>query len=593
MAKIILRANLATNDFIVRQSVVNVELKKQTTPESIDVVISPLGSKTIDAANFYSGALPSSIRSISYTNSGKNVLATVAFNELMVDKETAIINLPITGVAFVSQNKLILTETYPSDKTVVRQGSGYGSSSVSYGQLTNSNKYEIIGNAGETVKVFERTFTAPTGFSFKKGPDYKINGKNYTVVSNEVKNNKGKITSKVFVVKYTFPKVSNNNEINNSIKFSYTLLENKKQIVKEATTKQEHKIYSINTGRDIGPAGGLKTITVTGVPGSPFKVLTSDTSNNVYNFKTGNFAAGGAMLEGVIPAALPGFSYGVYRAVVNVAPSTTGDTVQTRVLTEKPVNHAKIAAAAKDASVVLDIDDETKIIKDKVKKKINIIFNAKDGGVSDWIIATPIAKEDEVTSANLLEDWVLGKELGPIQKNGNYVATGPANEPIFLPPKDFKYIEGGYRENVITFFVVTTDDSKFIRINREPLTITNNKKYYVRWDGSTSISDDPYKTAGVEGQKILSDIGTGVRHTVTGDASDGEQINYNETGLNIVSAVFPLPGPTIPTDIAGEFPHGNEAFKGVAIRMNINGNFGEENLELDLNVNNFLTIHTA
>jgi len=269
MAKIILRANLATNDFIVRQGVVNVELKKQTTPESVDVIISPIGNKTIEASNFYSGALPSSIKSISYSDSEKNVIATVAFNELRVDKETAVINLPITGIATVNQNKLILTETYPSDKTIVKQG-GYGSSSVSYGQSTNSNTYEVVGKAGEPVNVFERTFTAPSGYSFKTGPDYKINGKNYTVVSNEVKNNKGKITSKVFNIKYTFPSVSNNNDINNSIRFSYVLDEDKKQIITEAKTKEEHKIYSIDTGREIGPSGGLKTITVTGGAGFTF-----------------------------------------------------------------------------------------------------------------------------------------------------------------------------------------------------------------------------------------------------------------------------------------------------------------------------------
>ena len=591
MAKIILRANLATNDFIVRQSVVNVELKKQTTPESTDVVISPIGDKTIDASSFYSGALPSSIRSISYSNSEKNVIATVDFNELIVDKETAVINLPITGVATVTQNKLVLTETYPSDKTIVKQG-GYGSSSVSYGQSTNSNTYEVVGKAGQTVNVFERTFTAPSGYSFKKGPDYKINGKNYTVVSNEVKNNKGKITSKVFNIKYTFPSVSNNNDINNSIRFSYTLNEDKKQIVTEAKTKEEHKIYSIDTGREIGPSGGLKTITVTGVPGSPFKVLTSDTDNNVYNFKTGGFAAGGAMLEGVIPAALPGFSFGVFRAVVNVAPSATGNTVQTRIMTDKPVDHAKIAAAAKDDTITLDVDDETKIVDDVVAKTVTVNFRVKDGGVSDYIISKPIFTTDVVAVSDLFDTHGFVKEIGATEKNGYYSITGAANSEALLSTVKNKYTGVKYKINQMTFYVMTNADDKFIRINRKPILATSKKYTYTRWDGSVSIDDGPYKKTTDSGT-ILSDIGTSVRHTVTSDTSDGTTPDYSQFGLSFTGNVAALKGDYVEHGVTGEFPDDGFAVKGVAITISFNGSLGDTDLDLDLNLNNFLTIHTA
>jgi len=592
MAKIILRANLATNDFIVRQGVVNVELKKQTTPESVDVIISPLGSKIIEASNFYSGALPSSIKSISYSDSEKNVIATVAFNELRVDKETAVINLPITGVATVTQNKLILTETYPSDKTIVRQG-GYGSSSVSYGQSTNSNTYEVVGKAGETVNVFERTFTAPSGYSFKTGPDYKINGKNYAVVSNEVKNDKGKITSKVFNIKYTFPSVSNNNDINNSIRFSYTLNEDKKQIVTEAKTKKEHKIYSIDTGREIGPSGGLKTITVTGVPGSPFKVLTSDTDNNVYNFKTGGFTAGGGMLEGVIPAALPGFSFGVFRAVVNVAPSATGNTVQTRVMTDKPVNHAKIAAAAKDDTIILDVDDETKIVDDVVAKTVTVNFRIKDGGVSDYIISKPIFTTDEVSADNLFETHGFIESIGPTEKNGFYSITGAANSEALFDAGKPKYAEIKYKMNQMTFYVMTNADDKFIRINRRPILATNREYIYTRWDGSVDLTDGPYKKTTTNGT-ILSDIGTSVRHTVTEDAIDGTTPEYSDFGVSFNGGVTPLKGDAIEHGVSGEgFVDEGLAYKGVAIVITFNGSLGDTDLDLDLNLNNFLTIFTA
>lgn len=72
-----------------------------------------------------------------------------------------------------------------------------------------------------------------------------------------------------------------------------------------------HKIYSVNASQSLGGGNRVKTITVTGIPGSTFTLMTQDENNQLFSFKAGAFGPTPSPLTGVVPLS------GVFRKKIN------------------------------------------------------------------------------------------------------------------------------------------------------------------------------------------------------------------------------------------------------------------------------------
>jgi len=64
---------------------------------------------------------------------------------------------------------------------------------------------------------------------------------------------------------------------------------------------KNHKIYSVNASKTLSGGNRVKTLTVTGVPGSTFTLMTQDENNKLFSFKHGAFGPTPSPLQGVIP----------------------------------------------------------------------------------------------------------------------------------------------------------------------------------------------------------------------------------------------------------------------------------------------------
>ena len=587
MAKIIIRASIANPSFIANQKVINATSNTSTKPSNVEIVITPIGKAIILAGDFSTGILSDEVRSVSFTQSGVKIIANVSFNQIDVGSQALVIDLPISGSTKQLTSSIKLIEISPIDNKLITNVSNYGSTSSRLVAKDSIVEHTIIGDIGKTVQVLMKSFVVPSGFKFVKQPSFKIKGSadGYTVKSVDTKDYKGTVIGRTFSVSFTFKDLIRSERVD-TISFSYSTKEVKKEIV-EAKTKKEEKIYSIDTGREIGPEGGLKTIVIKGVPGSSFKIATKNSSNNGYNHKTGIFDGGGGFLERTIPLARKGFGYGEFRANIRVGPSEAGGSVSTSISTGAVIDHKALAKSVKDPKVRVDIvNTPSKQYEDIQSENITLTLSCKDGGVSDYNIATPLFKDSKPTDANVLREHVFLKEFGELEKNGAYVYKGTRGHNIEVPQRITRsngQPVGGIKHPLV-FVIQTLADNKLIRINRQPRFSSDKNIKYLR--ASDPVGDVPLKDS-VGGNRILMDAGTSVRHSVTSDTSDGGTIIFNEDMKFSVSV----------KGIGERVEHGvataNDdpfAYKGVVVSFQMIGLAPKESIIMDVNINNFLTI---
>ena len=96
------------------------------------------------------------------------------------------------------------------------------------------------------------------------------------------------------------------------------------------------------------------------------------------------------------------------------------------------------------------------------------------------------------------------------------------------------------------------------------------------------------------------DWGTSVRHTVTSDTSDGTTVDFLKSKIKLDVGI---------EGIGGEALHGASTtgidlgdnrdilnpelgYQSLLLTINIEGNFGEGRVDPELNLSNFLTLHT-
>ena len=577
MAKIIIRANIVDRNFLIEQRVIDVNIGSSTKIPTTSLAITPIGKAIIAAEDFYTGILEDNIKSINFSQSGSKVMANVDFYEFTPDSQLSIINLPISGFIKITTSSIKLIESSPIDNNIVSSTSSYGITSSGIANANTVVEHIVSGDAGQTVNVLTKSFTVPSGFTFVELPNYKMSNSasGYRIKSIPTKDAKGVITSMTFHVTYTFTTVLRAEKVD-TITFSYSKKE-AKQYITAATKKSEEKIYSMSTGKEIGPEGGSKMVIVRGLPGSSFKIMTKNSNNEGYNYTTGAFGNFDGFLKGTIPPARPGYGYGEFRANIIVPASTTGETVTTRIDSGAVIDHKELVKYIKDPTVRVDVRNiPTKNYEDLQKETITLTIACEDGGEEGFTITTPMFEDSEPTVANTLSAHFLSREFGDLEKDGVYTCIGAANTGIIQPIRILK--NSGQPSSTFTFVILSLVDDKFIYINREPR--FNSSDDYIQWTGI--IATTPLKDS-VSDIQITMDAGTSITNGVGNSIVFGSDIKFSASvrGLGESKKI-----PTATTYLSNPV----NAYKAILLKVDMHGALPTSDVNMQINLSNFLTI---
>tara|TARA_R100001463_G_scaffold52140_2_gene102875 strand:+ start:2507 stop:4150 length:1644 start_codon:yes stop_codon:yes gene_type:complete len=169
----------------------------------------------------------------------------------------------------------------------ISAGSGVTTSTVADNYVSNTS-YALTPNSGVQATVATITFTASSGYYYIEEPTYRlISGYKsaFTITSTTTKDSLGRITAKVFVIKY----VNTINSLGDVISFDH------KTVVLPITTNVhnnalvELKSFEIDTS-DMPSVATSKTFSVKGDVGANFNLkITRSSDSKTYDFTTGTF----------------------------------------------------------------------------------------------------------------------------------------------------------------------------------------------------------------------------------------------------------------------------------------------------------------
>ena len=530
MPNLVLQSNIVNKTFIIEHKVLSMPVQ----PGIVELVITPLSKYTIDAKDFRTGLLPKEISNIEFENLGKNVIAKVYIKSVVDLKKTLNISMPISGTSFAKKETFNVVTTTNVDKRIIVTNMSTHPRSVSGNNIT----YNISNDLGKKTLLFTKKFTVAGDDYFSLVPKYNIKNKNtnYTVTSRVEKGMKNKILSKTFDVFYTSPSVVSKNS-DSEIIFDAQISTPKIRVAnKKATKKEEHKIYSIDHGRNIGSRGGIKTMLVKGVPGTPFKILASNALNKAYNPKTRTFENEGRMIEGVIPPASFGRHFGEAKVAIRIPRSTSAETITVKVVDDIAIDHKAITSPA----------------------TADIATNVSSGAVKT-IESNPIAKltvgvELEAGATDFIGP-IVTLEGGAESTGQILLGAGNAEALTFVEPQTYEF----------SFEVKVAGGAKFVQIERQPLFVmpTDGVDNFVAWD-SGSTKADATTSAGVS---IPSDW------DFDSGLSGGVDVNIKTTVKGV-----------------GTFDDGGSGFSSVLVKGKIVVNkIGNTDTTVNLKLLNFLT----
>ena len=345
MANIILRTNIANRNFSVEHKIISTPV----TEDVVELLITPISGLVLNANDFTTGYLPNQIEKIEYASAGKNVIAKVYLKtNIQIDRDLNI-SLPISGVvSSSSSNFTFISNSIVGEGVITNEFSSFSKSTSG-----NTSTYSINTSNGKEILLLNKNFVAPDEHYFTDAPSHNIVGNisRYKVISKIKKNKKGRIIQSNIEVYYK--PLTENNGINktDTISFTANVTKSMAKIGDYVAEKQkDYKIYSINTGGNVGVLGGIKRVIIKGVPGTPFKIIASNASNTSYNFTTGAFTGG--IFQGTIPSPLPGTSFGTYTLPIKVPRSTTAETIKITLLSSEEVDHSLIKDAITQQGII-------------------------------------------------------------------------------------------------------------------------------------------------------------------------------------------------------------------------------------------------
>ena len=473
MPNLVLRTNIANETFSTQHRVLQMPIQ----PSIVELIITPSPGYIIDAKDFSFGYLPKQISNIVYENFGEKIIAKLNIPLTIDSTKVLNVHVPIVGTGFIKKDNFTVIETSNTNDNILISSKTTYPKSID-GDMTT---YKISNELGKKSLLFSKKFTLIGNDYFAGEPTYNIktNSTNYTVISKIGRDNKNKMTSKTFDFYYTSPKVITKSK-NTEIEFvATTKTKNIELLSKVATKKEEEKIYSINKGRDIGREGGTKRIVVKGVPGSNYKFIISNSSNETYDIKTGNFKEGGGMIEGVIPMAKKENNFGEAVMYIRIPRTTSAETITTKFITGT-VDHTSITSPAA-ADIASGSVNEKNVVA--AKATLSVTIDQTGSFIGDTVVTEG------------------GSEVTTI-----LLGAGNAETLTFTEGSTYNFA-----------FTVTTADNKFVKIERQPLFVapTGDTDNFVAWDsgsdkdealtstGATIPSDWDFEDAGLAGGLIV------------------------------------------------------------------------------------------
>ena len=543
MPNLILKSNIANKTFNVQHKV----LRMPVQPSVVELVITPISRYNIDAKDFSFGLLPKEVSNVEYKNLGDKVIARVSIKSTINSKQPVNIFIPISGRSFVKKDSFNVTETTTADNRVFISELSTNSKSVD----GNKTTYSVNNELGKKSLLFSKKFLVFGDDYFSTEPSYVIknNSTRYTVTSSLTTNNKNQITGKNFEFFYTSPSIITKS-VDTEISFNAEASQKSRSIKSViATKKEEEKIYSVDYGRRIGKEGGLKRISVKGVPGTTFQFLISNESNQTYSATTGAFEDGGGVINGVIPGLRGDNYYGEWRFMLRIPRTATTQNITIQLVDGAPVNHANITSVSTAATAT----------------------NASGGGspvvlqISKTVLTIGVDRTDTTIDQSFLGEIVVLE--GGAESEGD-ILLGDGNAKALV----FEGEAGDGFEGRKFSFVVLGYQDKFIKIERQPrFELPLGEDNFVAWDSG----DEKPEGITSDGQEINSDWDFDV-------VPDGEEPTLSvESGINVQFDVF--------AHGIGK-PDGAGAFPAVLIKGHVEpNNISKFSSTINIRLHNFLS----
>jgi hypothetical protein len=147
-----------------------------STKSSDTITITPNTGYTLTASDFSVSSTGSYVDSVTFAQSGANVVATINFTDgVNMPASDVVINLAVTGDAAATVYKLHdLNFDINNDSNITVTKSYLGSSNATAEPTGSATGFEATYDGSTFVSVATVTFDLDSGYNFKKPPQYKI-----------------------------------------------------------------------------------------------------------------------------------------------------------------------------------------------------------------------------------------------------------------------------------------------------------------------------------------------------------------------------------------------------------------------------------
>ena len=251
-----------------------------STPTYV-LTITPDAGYSVTSTNFTAGSLPSQVASVTFSQNGELVVATVNFATNFV-MPSSNLNLQIDIDGSAQLKNYTVAGTY---NTVESNTTTSSASNVAYNNSGNYTTSEVV-----LTKTFAASSTSGTGFSghyFEEEPYISFSsmdlfkpGERYSVATSKVYNAASQLTSKTFNISYTYPSKNHSGD-------SLIFTANAVPIYTEAAEIRSYQIVK----SPLSKFGESRALRIYGTPGSKYDLTITKTGGDTYDFTSNTFTS--------------------------------------------------------------------------------------------------------------------------------------------------------------------------------------------------------------------------------------------------------------------------------------------------------------
>ena len=295
-----------------------------STPTYV-LTITPDAGYSVTSTSFTASSLPTEINSVTFSQNGELVVATVNFASNFVMPTTKV-NLTIDIDGSAELKNYTIAGTY---STVQTNTTTSAVSNVAYNNSGNYTTSEVV-----LTKTFAASSTSGTGFSgyyFEEEPYisfssvdlfYPLVGRRYSVATSKVYNAANQLTSKTFNISYTYPSKNHSGD-------SLIFTANAVKIYDEALEIKSYEIVKSTLSK----FGESRALRVYGTPGSKFDLTITKTGGDTYNFTSDTFTSSASYEDDKAVPSLGYYEYDIlFPGGTAADDSITQDTTYTIVI---------------------------------------------------------------------------------------------------------------------------------------------------------------------------------------------------------------------------------------------------------------------